>query len=78
VKNIVEEYDTRELHKPSKYFTQFTQSGGEDKSIVFLTQADSQGKLDSDQPEVSRSRHPNNTGSGGRLSGWTLLAVTPH
>ena len=40
VKNIVEEYDARELHKPSKDFAQFAQSGNEDKSVVFLTQAD--------------------------------------
>jgi hypothetical protein len=42
VKKTNEEYGASELHKPSKDFTQFAQSGGEDKSVDFLTQADEQ------------------------------------
>ena len=42
MKKTNEEYEASELHKPSKGFTQFAQSGGEDKSVVFLTQADEQ------------------------------------
>ena len=42
MKKTNEEYGASELHKPSKDFTQFAQSGGEDKSVVFLTQSDEQ------------------------------------